>query len=88
MVSVRVDADDEPAGDLAAATGAVIDSARPEGWQPTQEEIEAVILAIAGDAKSIDVKVLSSSQYSTNVVGAAEEGEISALHVALKPSQW
>ena len=28
MVSVRVDADDGPAGDLAAAIGAVIDSAR------------------------------------------------------------
>ncbi len=40
MVSVRVDADDGPAGDLAAAIGAVIDSARAEGRQPTQEEIE------------------------------------------------
>lgn len=49
-------------GDLAAAIGAVIDSARAEGRQPTQEEIEAVISAVAGDAKSIDVEVLSSSR--------------------------
>lgn len=87
MVSVRVDADDGPAGDLAAATGAVIDSARAEGRQPTREEIEAVISAVAGDARSIDVEVLPSSQQSTNAVGAADEGEISALHIALEPSQ-
>ncbi len=87
MVSVRVDADDGPAGDLAAATGAVIDSARAEGRQPTREEIEALISAVAGDARSIDVEVLSSSQQSTNAVGAADEGEISALHIAVEPSQ-
>ena len=40
MVSVPVDAHDGPAGDLAAATGAMSDSARAEGRQPTQEEIE------------------------------------------------
>ena len=62
MISVSVDADDEPAGDLAAAIGAVIDSARAEGRQPTKEEIEAAVAEIAGDAKSIDVEVLSSSQ--------------------------
>ena len=62
MISVSVDADDEPAGDLAAAIGAVIDSARAEGRQPTKEEIEAAVAEIAGDSKSIDVEVLSSSQ--------------------------
>ena len=62
MISVSVDADDEPAGDLAAAIGAVIDSARAEGRQPTKEEIEAAVAEIAGDAKSIDVEVLSSTQ--------------------------
>ena len=62
MISVNVDADDEPVGDLAAAIGAVIDSARAEGRQPTKEEIEAAVAEIAGDAKSIDVEVLSSSQ--------------------------
>ena len=62
MISVSVDADDEPAGDLAAAIGAAIDSARAEGRQPTKEEIEAAVAEIAGDAKSIDVEVLSSTQ--------------------------
>ena len=61
MISVRVDADDEPAGDLAAAIGAVIDAARSEGRQPTQEEIEAAVTAVTGDAKSINVEVLSDS---------------------------
>ena len=60
MISVRVDADDEPAGDLAATIGAVIDTARAEGREPTKEEIEAAVSAIAGDAKSIDVEVLST----------------------------
>ena len=31
MISVRVDAEDEPAGDLAAAIGAVIDTAQSRG---------------------------------------------------------
>ena len=62
MISVRVDTDDEPAGDLAAAIGAVIDAARSEGRQPTQEEIEAAVTAVTGDAKSINVEVLSDSQ--------------------------
>ena len=60
MISVSVGADDEPAGDLAAAIGAVIDTARAEGREPTKEEIEAAVSAIAGDAKSIDVEVLST----------------------------
>ena len=60
MISVSIDAEDEPAGDLAAAIGAVIDTARAEGREPTKEEIEAAVSAIAGDAKSIDVEVLSS----------------------------
>ena len=60
MISVSVDADDEPAGDLAAAIGAVIDAARAEGREPTKEEIEAAVSAIAGDANSIDVEVLST----------------------------
>ncbi len=60
MISVRVDADDEPAGDLAATIDAVIDTARAEGREPTKEEIEAAVSAIAGDAKSIDVEVLST----------------------------
>lgn len=60
MISVSVDAEDEPAGDLAAAIGAVIDTARAEGREPTKEEIEAAVSAIAGDAKSIDVEVLST----------------------------
>ena len=54
--------DDGPAGDLAAAVGAVIDLARADGRQPSQEAIEAAVSAIAGDAKSIDVEVLPSSQ--------------------------
>ena len=60
MISVSVDADDEPAGDLAVAIDAVIDTARAEGREPTKEEIEAAVSAIAGDAKSIDVEVLST----------------------------
>ena len=60
MISVRVDVDDEPADDLAAAIGAVIDTARAEGREPTKEEIEAAVSAIPGDAKSIDVEVLST----------------------------
>lgn len=62
MISVNIDADDEPSGDLAAAISAVIESARAEGRQPTKEEIEAAVAEIAGDAKSIDVEVLSSTQ--------------------------
>ena len=62
MGSMGVDAGYGPTGDLAAAIGAMIDSARAEARQPTQEEIEAVISAVAGDAKSIDVEVLFSSQ--------------------------
>ena len=62
MISVSIDADDEPAGDLAAAIGAVIDAARSEGRHPTQEEIEAAVTAVTGDAKSINVEVLSDSQ--------------------------
>ena len=61
MISVSIDADDEPAGDLAAAIGAVIDSARAEGRQPTKEEIEAAVSKITGDANSVDVEVLSSN---------------------------
>ncbi|MAV68876.1 MAG: hypothetical protein CBC82_00920 [Cellvibrionales bacterium TMED122] len=60
MISVSVDADDEPASDLPAAIGAVIDTARAEGRDPTKAEIEAAVSAIAGDAKSIDVEVLST----------------------------
>ena len=60
MISVSVDADDEPAGDIAAVIGAVIDTARAEGREPTREEIEAAVSAIAGDAQSIDVEVLST----------------------------
>ena len=62
MISVRVDADGEPAGDFAAAIGAVIDSARAQGQQPTPEEIEVAVSAIAGNAKSIDVEVLSDNR--------------------------
>ena len=62
MISVSVDTDDEPTGDLAAAIRAVIDSAKAEGRQPTKEEIEAAVAEIAGDAQSIDVEVLSSAQ--------------------------
>jgi hypothetical protein len=61
-ISVRIDANHEPAGDLAAAIGAVIDAARAEGRQPTPEEVEAAVSAVAGDAKSIDVEVLSDSK--------------------------
>ena len=35
-------------------------AARAEGREPTKEEIEAAVSAIAGDAKSIDVEVLST----------------------------
>ena len=62
MISVNVDADTEPAGDLHAAIRAVIDSAKAEGRQPTKEEIEAAVAEIAGDAQSIDVEGLSSAQ--------------------------
>ena len=62
MISVSIDAEDEPAGDLAAAIGAVIDEARAEGRKPTEGEIEAAVSAIAGDAESIDVEVLSSKE--------------------------
>ena len=60
MISVGVDADDEPAGDITAAIGAVIDTTKAEGREPTKEEIEAAVSAIAGDAESIDVEVLSN----------------------------
>ena len=62
MISVSIDAEDEPAGDLAAAIGAVIDEARAEGREPTKDEIEAAVSAIAGDAESIDVEVLSINE--------------------------
>ena len=62
MVSVRVDAEDEPAGDLAAAIGAVIDNARAEGREPTKAEIEPAVSVIAGNAKSINVEVLSTKK--------------------------
>lgn len=62
MISVNVDTDNEPAGDLHAAIRAVIDSARAEGRQPTKEEIEAAVAEIAGDTKSIDVEIVSSTQ--------------------------
>ena len=62
MISVSIDAEDEPAGDLAAAIGAVIEEARAEGREPTEGEIEAAVSAIAGDAESIDVEVLSSKE--------------------------
>ncbi len=60
MISVSIDAEDEPAGDLAAAIGAVIDTARAEGREPTKAEIESAVSAIAGDTKSIDVELLST----------------------------
>ena len=60
MISVSVDADDKPVGDLAAAISAVIVTARAEGREPTKAEIEAAVSAIAGDAKSIDVEALST----------------------------
>ena len=62
MISVNVDADNEPAGDLHAAIRAVIDSARAEGRQPTKEEIEAAVAEAAGDTNSIDVEIVSSTQ--------------------------
>lgn len=62
MISVNVDTDNEPAGDLHAAIRAVIDSARAEGRQPTKEEIEAAVSQVAGNAKSIDVEVLSGGE--------------------------
>ena len=62
MISVNVDADNEPAGDLHAAIRAVINSARAEGRQPTKEEIEAAVAEAAGDTNSIDVEIVSSTQ--------------------------
>ena len=62
MISVNVDADNEPAGDLHAAIRAVIDSARAEGRQPTKEEIEAAVAEAAGDTNAIDVEIVSSTQ--------------------------
>ena len=58
MSSVGVDADDGPTFDPAAAIDAVIDPARVEGRQPTQEDIGAATSAVADDVKSIDVEVL------------------------------
>ena len=60
MISVSIDTEDEPAGDLVAAIGAVIDTARAEGREPTKAEIESAVSTISGDAKSIDIEVLST----------------------------
>ena len=55
VISVSVDADDEPAGDHWRCHR----YHRPRK-RANKEEIEAAVSAIAGDAKSIDVEVLST----------------------------
>ena len=60
MITVSVDAYNKPVGDLVAAISAVIVTARAQRGEPKKAEIEAAVSAIAGDAKSIDVEVLST----------------------------
>ena len=54
MISVSVDADDEPAGDLAAAIGAVIDTARAEGGTRSTDKGGSIESAKALAVKAID----------------------------------
>ena len=59
MISVSIDADDKPAGDLAAAVAAVVETARAEGREPTEAEIEAAVTAAIGQIDDIDIEIQS-----------------------------
>ena len=59
MISVSIDASDKPAGDLAAAVTAVVETARAEGREPTEAEIEAAVTAAIGQVDDIDIEIQS-----------------------------
>ena len=59
MISVSIDADDKPAGDLAAAVTAVVETARAEGREPTKAEIEAAVTAAIGQVDDINIEIQS-----------------------------
>ncbi|MDA0650420.1 MAG: hypothetical protein O2876_05450, partial [Proteobacteria bacterium] len=59
MISVSIDANDKPAGDLAAAVAAVVETARAEGREPTEAEIEAAVTAAIGQVDDIDIEIQS-----------------------------
>jgi hypothetical protein len=61
MVMVKV-ADDSADGEgtgaaLADAIKAVVDTARSEGREPTEEEIEAAVIAITGDSEQVGITI-------------------------------
>jgi len=59
MISVSIDASDKPAGDLAAAVTAVVETARAEGREPTEAEIKAAVTAAIGQVDDIDIEIQS-----------------------------
>jgi len=59
MISVSIDANDKPAGDLAAAVAAVVETARAEGREPTEAEIEAAVTAAIGQVDDIAIEIQS-----------------------------
>ena len=59
MISVSIDANDKPAGDLAAAVAAVVETARAEGREPTEAEIEAAVTAAIGQVDDINIEIQS-----------------------------
>ena len=58
MISVSIDAEDEPVN-VWRPPLTLSWTTRAEGQEPTKDESEAAVSAIAGDAESIDVEVLS-----------------------------
>ena len=59
MISVSIDADDKPAGDVAAAVAAVVEAARADGREPNEAEIEAAVTATIGQVEDIDINIRS-----------------------------
>ena len=59
MISVSIDADDKPAGDVAAAVAAVVEAARADGREPNEAEIEAAVTATIGQVDDIDINIRS-----------------------------
>ena len=59
MISVSIDADDKPAGDIAAAVAAVVEAARADGREPNEAEIEAAVTATIGQVEDIDINIRS-----------------------------
>ena len=61
VILVRVDDDQLDAGAsgkaLAEAISGVVDAARAEGREPTEEEITAAVSAVSGQASQIEVEV-------------------------------